>query len=787
MYADMTRNIRIRIGLTAGVFFILLLISMNIYSVKAAQGSISVKEINYLESTITLQVNSGDTEVYYSDSKKKTWERVPGAINSSNTITMDISWISVTTNYVLTFKADKSTNIISVTLPKQAGNFKASYNKVKNKVSFSNGGTRTIEWRKKGSLSWNTVNTATLTNELSALNNNGATIYFRLAPINGTSNTYVGFRASKEVSITIPKKAAAPNITVDGSKFGISVKKGMAYRFVNNDGTSSDWININGTSILQLKDIAASVLYTNPATIQSEITLQFRTNATSSAQVSKVATVTIPIQEGAPDITTSGINLSYTSSSSVSLHIKAASTTAPYEYTIIKKDQELNYQTANWTTISSSSEVILSNKTAPTGCHIYVRKKSIPKSETVDFALASAELDITGVTGIEYPQAPTVTTLSTLITTAGVCRADVNGSFLTFSLFSPTSTTVSTIEFLNTYGISKGTVTSKSTVVKNSNSTGLNDRYIITTKITSTETIDTITQEKLYAKITLANSDKIISSDTSGVILYMYPNTKLNNPTKINDPNDEYTGNFNRIYMSKDTKDDKVFKFKLDFGTRYVPEAYKIESFTSEAVGIKSIKYDGYTLNQGTDYSVEYGSYLNDDDKTIATATVTVNVSNFETSKLIDVTDVEEALRITLNNGETLNNSIYIKLINTATIDNAPIAWAITEGSLKETIKKTVTNSDNTTTTTEEEVISYIIDLTLFDKSYGVGIADVTWGGISILDSTMVLNGKASIYLSNVKINKLTTDSTDTKNIVITLSNGFVIESGCKLTILNAS
>jgi hypothetical protein len=54
------------------------------------------------------------------------------------------------------------------------------------------------------------------------------------------------------------------------------------------------------------------------------------------------------------------------------------------------------------------------------------------------------------------------------------------------------------------------------------------------------------------------------------------------------------------------------------------------------------------------------------------------------------------------------------------------------------------------------------------------------------MGSANVTAGKATIYLSNAKINKLTTSSTDTKNIVITLSNGFVINSGCKLTIIKA-
>jgi hypothetical protein len=125
-------------------------------------------------------------------------------------------------------------------------------------------------------------------------------------------------------------------------------------------------------------------------------------------------------------------------------------------------------------------------------------------------------------------------------------------------------------------------------------------------------------------------------------------------------------------------------------------------------------------------------------------------------------------------------------LVSTAIIENIPIAWSITEGSLKETKTSTVTNPDGTTSTVTEEVITYTINLKLFDNAYGVGISDVTWGDTSVMGSANVTAGKATIYLSNAKINKLTTSSTDTKNIVITLSNGFVINSGCKLTIIKA-
>lgn len=778
------RNYANRTAYIIAFFALLCLNTFLSYGIaKADDEKIKVKEINYNNSTITLRVNDKDTQVYVSNSLKKTWDTIEGDISSNNTIKMDISWISASSNYTLCFKGNHSTDITKVVIPKQVSNFRAKFDKAKSTIKFSNYGTRTIEWKKKNSSTWNTVNVSSISKELSYLYSNGATVMFRLAPVNGTSNTDVGCRPSKEISITIPKKASAPPITINGSKFIIPVKGKTAYRTKEADGTTSNWTTLNTSKNLLLKDIASEAMYTSASATQKEVTLQFRTNASSSSQVSNITTVVVPIQEGPPSADKYGISLKYTSSSTCSLQVKAASTTVPFEYTIVKADEELNYQSCSWTSITSSSAISISSTAAPKGCHIYVRKKSIEASENVDFALASAELDVTSASSVTYPDALVTSKLTTLITTAGVCRTNNTSKYLTFTLYSPIETTVSSVDFYDTYGNKKGSVATKSTVASNTNGTGTDDKYIITTKITSTENVDNVTKEKLYAKIIMTNTDTIMSTDTSGVILYLYPNTVVNNPTT----DDDYTSNFSRIYMSKETTDNSSFKFRLDLGTDKVIDASAVESYTSEATAISSISFNGYTLVKDTDYKVIYGSYVNEDGTNVPSATVTVNISEFEkTAASSSIMDKAEPLKITLNNGEILNNSVNIKLVSTATIDNMPIAWSIMEGSLKETETKTETDTSGNKTTVTKDVVTYTITLTLSNKSYGVGISDVTWGGISILGSSTVSGGKATIYLSNAKINKLTTASTTTNNIVITLSNGYVISSGCKLTIIDA-
>lgn len=748
-------------------------------SAYAANYPITVKEINYEKSIMALQVNDGSTEVYFSDSSQKIWDAIPGRIDSTNTITMDISWINQSINYILNFKGNKTTGILSVTIPKQVTDFKAEFTAAKGTVAFSNTYNRNIQWRKKDSTVWNNVNIATLPTELSYLYNNGASLVFRLAPVNGNSGTNAGLRPSKEVSVKIPKKTNAPAINVDGSRFSIPMKKGMAYRIVNSDGTTSDWVKSTGNNDILLSSVTTAAMYSSGNSEQKEVKLQFIANLTGNTQVSRITTVIIPIQEGPPDININGITLDYVSSTKLSLQVKTATSAEPFEYTVVDKDDSLIYDTAKWSSITSNTPVYISKTTAKEGSHIYVRKKSISAGDDTEFALASAETDITGINGVMYPDKAKINSLTTLLTTAGVCKEAKSSSYLTFYLYNAYPATVTDISFVDTYGLSKGTVTCTSSVAKNHNSTGTNDAYIITTKITSTGNVDAYTGERLYANITLSNSEVITSTSSTGIILYIYPGSKVNNPA-----GDEYTSDFKRIYMSQEPEDKAAFKFKIDFGTEKLMNTSVIDESTAIPTQISSIIFDRYALTKDIDYTVEYGSYIGGSGDSIATATVNINVSAFEKSSLISK-DKQLPFEIVLNNNEILDEDIYMTLISTAKVDYAPIAWSISQGSLKETSTSTVTNSDGSTSTVTNEVITYTINCTLFDKLYSVGITDVTWEGISILGSSTVKDGKATLNLSNAKINKLTVDTSKTENIVIAFSNGFVIDTGCKLTIIH--
>ena len=143
------------------VFFVALAITLGamlgVYHgyAKAAGNSVSVVAIDYDAETITIKANPSDTQIYYSNKSQSTWEAVYGEIDSkTNLITMDISWITKTSAYVLSLKGDKSTTPITVVLPKQVSSFRVALDYTTNIIRFMNfGEAKEVYWRKNNTKS----------------------------------------------------------------------------------------------------------------------------------------------------------------------------------------------------------------------------------------------------------------------------------------------------------------------------------------------------------------------------------------------------------------------------------------------------------------------------------------------------------------------------------------------------------------------------------------------------------------------------------------------------------
>lgn len=816
----------------------------------AYAASVSVVSIDYEKSEITIQMAPADTVLLISDKNKKKWEPMPNEPDGQNRITIDISWISASKDYVLSLKGDSSDDPISVTIPKQESKFKVTYNMLSSNVSFTGvKAGRTVEWRKKEGLAWNTYNADEFPGQLASFCTNGASLYFRLAPVAGTSAADPGLRASKEVSLSVAKKIAAPKISVNDSSLTIALAKGMEYRYLqtengnpvtNNDGSYVAWTEITKTDDVLLEDIASGAFYNaaDSSYVPREVYLQFRTKATSSKQMSSNTSITIPVQQEPIVNDKEQVVLKYTSSTTFQIQVLYASSEDPYEYCILD-EQTLNKGSSiedvdpldiTWKTITSTSAISFDKDKddIEEGCLVYVRKKALKALGDDEYKLASPPLMLTSASGISYPGDASVENgFVWLQTIAGVCNTGNANGQITFTMYSPTETTIKTLKFVdyNSHELF-GEVEIKSSVAKNTNTSATEDQqYIITTTIKSTAAIDSHTKTRMLAYITFESNSAYESTTDKGIGLYIYPATKVDNPDDSSEKERigklfygssytsdtdyvDYTESFSRVYMSNKVyssngdgtvssraqEDARSFKFVLELGTIYKKTLTGTPDLDDEVysasagnrVEISSIKYDSVILNPNC-YSVQYVKDSSTAGKDIVRALITVNADEIEKIPTIDERNKAVPMIIYLNNGEILNNQITLNLVNTATVNDAPISWSLTAGTL-ETVK-TVTKTDgaNNTITTEEKVYDYIINLTLFSPEYSVGVNDVTWGDVSVYDKATVSGGKVEIYLSNEKINQISVNASTTKPLVISLSNGYTISSGCTMTILKGT
>lgn len=831
--------------------------------VKAAEKSLTIKEINYENSTITFHSEQGDRYLYFHKKGSSAWETANENFDKNGDLTMDISWISQTTAYQLQFKADQSTAVKSVTIPKQFSGLKASYNASReNPIVLTNTNDRQVEWRKNTYVAWSDWSDLKAA-DLNYLIANGATLYFRLKSENGVSADNPGKRAGKIVQLKITAKKTAPNITIDDAALSMNLTSGIMYRkAVLKDGEvdevltkAQEWTKITATKEYSLSELCPEALYSETdtkATVQSG--LQFKTGSKGSSQESKIRTVLIPAQTKLQESAV-GASIAYTSGKTLNLVISAATTAKPYQYCIVSKDEyhngKLDYSELQWTDVKATTAISISKTKAPKGSHIFVRKKAVGVLGGEEYEIASSAIEVTSASGVDYPDAIALGTAQTYYMPAGMINTSDYGTNITFTTTSYTSTTVSDILFCNSNGGEIGGVKFTSTVAVNKDSKSSSDKYIITTKITDTSELETkldslyrTSQQnyygtKLYAKITLANdsANPIMSTDTNGVILSLTPRSEAVLPTNAGDGtyevyNKHYMKDFQRLYLctrstastTASNIEDDYFKFILAIGEKYAKD--RTSGATGAEVVISSISYDDCYLYQASNatlsgnlsaadlkdsvytdaalgnsiyqqiFTVRYQNYTDAYGNTDARrAFVTVNAKKLEevlrTQKgtALVKTDAAKNLVITLSNGEVIADDISILLRATATIDGGSVSYANTAGTLQEPyVEITYDNNGNEKSRKTVTPVEYSFTLTMFDSSYTKAeVTDVKWGDTSILGKMSRSGTKITIELSNSKINKLTTgqSASATKNLQIIFSNGYILENGCQLTLLN--
>lgn len=747
--------------------------------------SLEVCEIDYNKSTITIMMNSNDTVLYLSNEAQKKWEYVPAKFKTVNYKTdadgrivicaegnktakvavLDISWVSIGKNYVMSFKGDYSVNPIKVTVPKQLTTFKASYDSYAGAMKLTGvpSGDYSIEWKKKDAIGWNTYNADTFKNEIAALIDNGASLQFRVAAVNGVSADKTGSRASKEVSVTISKKTAAPAITVNDERLIIGVKKGLNYRYVDASGypVSEGWSSFTKDSDAALSDIAAKAMISEDNKTPEDVYIQFFQAATSASQVSKKKTIKIPAQEPMTKADLDKENnsyITYTSKSNFNMTFKTAGESNKLEYCIITVDMQklgitiddITNENLKWTEVSTSEPIGKSRDTDSKlvdGGLIYYRRKAQETLGSDKYKLASpAEL----LGKIHYPAGAQAEDFTLLRTIDGMCRNGNN--CLTFSFGSDTKGDIKKIEF-RTGGSSIGVPEYTSSVSTNT----ADNSYTYTVTITDLSGV-TKTGTLMYAYIYFGNEASpdvatIQSNSEKGIGLYIYPKSEINNPSgetatttvakKLasagNKAWDNYSFsedtigfttaikrvfNSNRILgetvngekITEGTADQRQFRVKIDMGSLNNPDlsegtdATKVEDYKADKVSVTGIKYDSILLSG--DDTIDGAKYFNveyyEDKKTVSgrevayrVAVLTINADAVEKNMAIDDRDKDGAVQIFLSNGEVIKSGLTMNLQRTASPAELT-SISFTQGKLEawNTVKKT--DSSGVVTETKE-------------------------------------------------------------------------------------
>lgn len=343
--------------------------------------------VNYQEETITVASGTGGSNKFYlSTDKQKTWELLENSTTVSSTITFDISNILKTKEVIIYFKGNKDTQPVEVTLQGEDKSLKVTYiveNSV-GKLTYTT--TKPVEYRKGANGNWKTL-TGNLDTTIYEVR--GANLYFR-------TKATVTDRAGKVVKVKIPKRGSAPGVKVDGTELTLTgMKTGMQYRLSN----SNTWLTFQETDKKEIS-IPSLLRITSIDVPVTGVTIEVRNAATDKKVASQIKVIDVPAQLAAPTSATVAFNTG-------TLTIQDASSSKPYEYTIVKAGEvsivNFDYlKNATWKSVTSSKATKVTkvgNNTLATGDYIYVRLKTTTDKTTKVVNLASTCLKI-GVTSI---------------------------------------------------------------------------------------------------------------------------------------------------------------------------------------------------------------------------------------------------------------------------------------------------------------------------------------------------------------------------------------------------
>jgi hypothetical protein len=373
------------------LFFLLVFLSPVNHASAEEAAAISIGKIDY--ENLTIQVYNNNNSLVYYSTDQSTWTEVEGVYNStSKSYTMDISWVSYTNDVTLSFKGDIVKTIKSVILPMRNASLSVKFDKLEGEFQFEDTEeAETFQWRKTSDYNWNTVEFEEASSSYQAfldtieiLRGKGIKLYIRTPQVLGTSLNNVGVRPSKEVTVTISARVAAPTIKVNSSKMTINTTSSMEYYSAKN----GLWIECDGVTAVE--DIAPGALYQNGS---GNVVLMIRKAATTTDTFSLTSYLTIPGQSSAPTIGDNSAEVTYYyMNSKLILQFNKATVSNAYEYTIVKEENTFEPSGASWRTVTTSKVMTMSSGTAPDGAIIYIRRKGIDEntSKNIPLKLPSA-------------------------------------------------------------------------------------------------------------------------------------------------------------------------------------------------------------------------------------------------------------------------------------------------------------------------------------------------------------------------------------------------------------
>ncbi len=356
-------------------FLICLLMSAGIRAAADEITAVSVKAIDY--EMLFIKLDDGGNSLVYISTDKKNWDEIDAYKDSEGLLTMDISWASMSAETTLYFKGNLNTDIEEVKLPARNNSVKVIMDKATGELSFENfDDFLYFQWRKSTDYNWHTVSMDSssaayteLINKIENFRNRGIKLCFRGAAVAGTSAMDVGLRPSKEVTVSVAKRAGAPSISVNIKKMTVNTRETMEYC----DNEADLWYDCDKS--MSIEDLAADALYKNGG---KTVTIKIRTAETDKKTYSKPATLIIKGQEAAPTLGDSTKEVTYYfNNGKLVLQFNKANKDTAYEYALVKADAKYDSTSVSWKTVKSNKLVNISLKKVPAGSKVYIRKKGI--------------------------------------------------------------------------------------------------------------------------------------------------------------------------------------------------------------------------------------------------------------------------------------------------------------------------------------------------------------------------------------------------------------------------